>query len=72
MIRIQDQKKEVRSNKYVRHNKIAQKVKKIGGTAVGVCAVVGVGVAKYGKEAIKNAPQLAKAAGEVVKTIIKL
>lgn len=72
MIRIQDQKKELRNNKYVRHNKMAQKVKKIGGTAVGVCAVVGVGVAKYGKEAIKNAPQLAKAAGEVVKTIIKL
>lgn len=72
MIRMQDQKKELKSNKYVRHNNMAQKVKKIGGTAVGVCAVVGVGVAKYGKEAIKNAPKLAKAAGEVVKTVIKL
>lgn len=72
MIKIQEQKKEKKKNRFVKHNEKIQKAKKIAGTIVGGVAVVGVGVAKYGKEIVKHAPQAAKVAADVVKTVAKL
>ena len=72
MIRMQDQKKEQKKNKYVKHNEKVQKAKKVGGAVAGVAAVAGVGIAKFGKEAIKHAPEVAKAAVGIAKNVIKL
>ena len=72
MIKLQDQKKEQRKNKFVKHNEKVQKAKKIGGTVAGGVVVVGVGAVKYGKEIVKHAPQVAKVAADVAKIVIKL
>lgn len=72
MIKLQDQKQKQRKNRFVKHNEKIQKAKKIGGTVAGGVAIVGVGVAKYGKEIVTNAPKVAKAAADIAKTVAKL
>ena len=68
MIRMQDQKRKQKKNKYVKHNKKIQKAKKIGGAIAGSSIVVIAGA----KEATKHAPEIAKVAAQIGKTVAKL
>ena len=72
MIKMQDQKTEQKKNRYVKHNDKVQKAKKIGAGVAGAAVVIAGGAAKFGKDIVKYAPQVAKVAADAAKAVIKL